>query len=146
MGSGELRRTCGCLPPRIPSRRGEIGRAGLVGAQNDVGVAEAYSEPPVASLVLLCSAPTVRAELVEASATVALHSKSPVASFVEPCSLYVAIMLRAMVWRWTSSAPSTRRAERAWRIMRSSGVSVEYPRAPWTWMARSTLRQRVFAT
>src|SRR5207247_548597 len=36
---GELRRTCGCLPPRIPSRRGEIGRAGLVLAQNDGGVA-----------------------------------------------------------------------------------------------------------
>src|SRR3990172_3237707 len=74
------------------------------------------------------------------------HSRSPVAFRVLPSSLYQPMVFRAIVCRCTSSAPSTSRAERALRSSRSSGVSVEYPSAPCTWIARSTVRHSVFAT
>src|SRR5437016_10845795 len=52
---------------------------------------------------------------------------------------------RAMVCLCTSSGPSARRSMRPSRHMRASGVSSETPRAPCTWMARSSTFMKTFA-
>jgi hypothetical protein len=52
-------------------------------------------------------------------------SPAPVAPRVEPSSWKVSSRWRPICERWTSSAPSTSRAERACRSMLSSSVSVE---------------------
>jgi len=69
-------------------------------------------------------AQTTRAEVAPAPPE-SYSSPTPVARRVLPSSRNAAIRFAAIWDRCTSSAPSTRRAERAWRSMLSSGVSVE---------------------
>jgi hypothetical protein len=126
------------LPRLGASTMGENEIPGAVAERPATVTSPRCASPVTGFSILMTSAPqSASTAPAEGTKVNCATSRTRTLSSASACHPYL-INDRAMTSRWTSVAPSPSRLTRRSRNQRSSGSSVEMPRAPWIWMHRSS--------